>query len=143
MFEVKGFFSVDVRWSFAACLLAEKRETWQSGEENRKRGSEWLDQIYQKNRSGTVKALEAHRDFGKALLANFTICLEPSSIYGLTASCCSFAFAEFVIFFKVGMLIRSFSTQRGYPQISRMGFISPIIVSSTGLTPSSSFCPAS
>ncbi|KAK4690551.1 hypothetical protein P7C71_g6261, partial [Lecanoromycetidae sp. Uapishka_2] len=39
------------------------REYWQSGEENRKRGVAWLDQIYKHNRASTIKSLEAHKDF--------------------------------------------------------------------------------
>lgn len=43
------------------------REHWQSGEKNRERGAAWLDQIYQKNRAGTLGSLAAHRDFGRSL----------------------------------------------------------------------------
>ena len=39
-------------------------EHWQSGPENTARGSAWLDRIYQRNRGPTIKAFEAHKDFG-------------------------------------------------------------------------------
>lgn len=43
------------------------RENWQSGEENRKRGREWLDQIYKANHKATEDTLAAHRDFCKEI----------------------------------------------------------------------------
>ena len=44
------------------------REEWQSGAENRIRGLKWLDAIYKHNRAGTIKALDAHKDFGMFVL---------------------------------------------------------------------------
>jgi hypothetical protein len=43
-------------------------ENWQSGEANRKRGREWLDQIYQANHKSTEDTLAAHQDFCTASL---------------------------------------------------------------------------
>lgn len=40
-------------------------ENWSSGEENRKRGREWLDQIYKANHQATENTLAAHQDFCK------------------------------------------------------------------------------
>lgn len=34
------------------CLLEDGREKWQSGEENKKRGGDWLAQIYRHNDVG-------------------------------------------------------------------------------------------
>lgn len=39
------------------------RENWQSGPENHARGVAWLDRVYQRNRTGTINALAAHKDF--------------------------------------------------------------------------------
>ncbi|KAM0711908.1 hypothetical protein Q7P35_001278 [Cladosporium inversicolor] len=39
------------------------RENWSSGEANRKRGRDWLDQIYKANHQSTENTLAAHRDF--------------------------------------------------------------------------------
>ena len=38
-------------------------ENWQSGEENRKRGRAWLNQIYKANHKSTENTLAAHQDF--------------------------------------------------------------------------------
>lgn len=38
-------------------------ENWQSGEANRKRGRDWLDQIYKANHKSTENTLAAHQDF--------------------------------------------------------------------------------
>lgn len=38
-------------------------ENWSSGEANRKRGRDWLDQIYKANHKSTENTLAAHRDF--------------------------------------------------------------------------------
>ena len=43
-------------------------ENWQSGEENRKRGRDWLDQIYKANHKATENTLAAHQDFCKQIL---------------------------------------------------------------------------
>jgi hypothetical protein len=38
-------------------------ENWESGEANRKRGRDWLDQLYQANHKSTENTLAAHKDF--------------------------------------------------------------------------------
>ena len=38
-------------------------ENWSSGEDNRKRGRDWLDQIYKANHKSTENTLAAHQDF--------------------------------------------------------------------------------
>lgn len=40
-----------------------RSENWSSGEANRKRGRDWLDQIYKANHQSTENTLAAHRDF--------------------------------------------------------------------------------
>ena len=40
-------------------------ENWQSGPENHARGVAWLDRVYQRNRTGAINAMAAHKDFGK------------------------------------------------------------------------------
>ncbi|KAK5112190.1 hypothetical protein LTR85_011623 [Meristemomyces frigidus] len=39
------------------------RENWQSGEENKKRGADWLAQIYRHNDNKTAEMMSAHKDF--------------------------------------------------------------------------------
>ena len=39
------------------------RENWQSGEENRKRGTDWLMEIYRHNDAKTKDRMAAHKDF--------------------------------------------------------------------------------
>ncbi|OQN96882.1 hypothetical protein B0A48_17436 [Cryoendolithus antarcticus] len=39
------------------------RENWSSGEANRLRGRQWLDQIYRANHAATQRTLSAHKDF--------------------------------------------------------------------------------
>lgn len=39
------------------------RENWSSGEANRQRGRDWLDQIYKANHKSTENTLAAHQDF--------------------------------------------------------------------------------
>ncbi|KAK6433987.1 hypothetical protein LTR95_009827 [Oleoguttula sp. CCFEE 5521] len=39
------------------------RETWSSGQANRVRGRQWLDQIYRANHAATQRTLAAHKDF--------------------------------------------------------------------------------
>ncbi|KAF2480018.1 hypothetical protein BDY17DRAFT_329933 [Neohortaea acidophila] len=39
------------------------REKWQSGEENAKRGADWLAQIYKHNDASTAARMAAHKDF--------------------------------------------------------------------------------
>ena len=40
------------------------REFWQSGEANRKRGSDWLKQLYRHNDASIAEKMAAHKDFG-------------------------------------------------------------------------------
>lgn len=47
----------------ASKLTTASRENWSSGEANRKRGRDWLDQIYKANHKSTENTLAAHRDF--------------------------------------------------------------------------------
>lgn len=42
-------------------------ENWQSGDANRKRGRDWLDQIYKANHKSTENTLAAHQDFCKGI----------------------------------------------------------------------------
>jgi hypothetical protein len=41
------------------------RENWQSGEANRKRGANWLAQIYRHNDASTADRMAAHKDLRK------------------------------------------------------------------------------
>lgn len=41
------------------------RENWQSGEENQKRGMDWLMEIYRHNDAKTADRMAAHKDFRK------------------------------------------------------------------------------
>lgn len=41
------------------------RAQWVSGEENRKRGREWLGRLYQGEAEGTVRPFEWHQDVGE------------------------------------------------------------------------------
>ena len=60
-----GLYIVVVRsWGETPRSLMGNREHWQSGPESCARGDAWLDRIYQGNRAGTVKVLDAHKDFG-------------------------------------------------------------------------------
>ena len=48
-----------------ACLRY--REHWKSGEENQKRGRDWLGTIYRHNDNKTADMMAAHKDISKSL----------------------------------------------------------------------------
>lgn len=54
-----------MHWEFGGLKLTEIRENWQSGEENRKRGMDWLMEIYRHNDASTADRMAAHKDFRK------------------------------------------------------------------------------
>lgn len=49
------------------------RENWASGEANRRRGRDWLDQIYKANHAATENTLAAHKDFCKVASFLYTV----------------------------------------------------------------------
>lgn len=50
-------------WNHVLPMLMRRREDWEAGAENRKRGEEWLNQIYKGNLSASTDHFVAHRDF--------------------------------------------------------------------------------
>lgn len=51
------------------------RENWHSGEENRKRGTDWLMEIYRHNDAKTADRMAAHKDFSAAPINSMlTVC---------------------------------------------------------------------